>query len=101
MLLNKTRLLKKINETIINHIKSEIESENINKEIQSLKKEINDLKEAINNKNNLINSMNKRIAAAEQDMNIVANDLVSAISMLHEIYFFLEKLNNNKKVNYH
>ena len=101
MLLSKTPLLKKINESIINHIKSEIDSENINNEIKSLKKEIDDLKEVVNKKNNLINSMNKRIARSENDMNIVTNDLVAAITILNEIYFFLEKINNNKKVNYH
>jgi hypothetical protein len=101
MLSNKTHLLKKINKKIINHIKSEIGIEDISCEVLSLKKEISELKEVINHKNNLINSMNKRIASSEKDMNIVTNDLISAITILNEIYYFLESLNKNKKVNYH
>ncbi len=102
MLLNKTHLLKKINKKIIDHIKSEIDFDLHEEEIKSLKKEINDLKDSINKKNILIANMNKRVAIVEKDISIITKDLIAAITILNEIYLFLEKLNNSSKnIDYH
>ena len=102
MLLNKTHLLKKINKKIIDHVKSEIGTDLYKEEIKDLQKEVDDLKNSINKKNILITRMNKRIATVEKDVSVITKDLVAAITILNEIYFFLEKLsNNNKNIDYH